>query len=129
VFARVSPEQKLQLVTALQATGEVVSMTGDGVNDAPALKRADVGVAMGLKGTEVAKEAAEMVLTDDNFASIAHAVEEGRTVYDNLKKSILFVLPTNGGEALTIIAAIVMGRLLPITPAQILWVNMITLHF
>ena len=126
VFARVSPEQKLQLVTALQATGEVVSMTGDGVNDAPALKRADVGVAMGLKGTEVAKEAAEMVLTDDNFASIAHAVEEGRTVYDNLKKSILFVLPTNGGEALTIIAAIVMGRLLPITPAQILWVNMIT---
>ena len=126
IFARVSPEQKLQLVTALQAAGEVVSMTGDGVNDAPALKRADVGVAMGLKGTEVAKEAAEMVLTDDNFASIAHAVEEGRTVYDNLKKSILFILPTNGGEALTIIAAIVMGRQLPITPAQILWVNMIT---
>jgi len=126
IFARVSPEQKLQLVTALQAAGEVVSMTGDGVNDAPALKRADVGVAMGLKGTEVAKEAAEMVLADDNFASIAHAVEEGRTVYDNLKKSILFVLPTNGGEALTIIAAIVMGRLLPITAAQILWVNMIT---
>ena len=126
IFARVSPEQKLQLVTALQAAGEVVSMTGDGVNDAPALKRADVGVAMGLKGTEVAKEAAEMVLTDDNFATIAHAVEEGRTVYDNLKKSILFVLPTNGGEALTIIAAIAMGRLLPITAAQILWVNMIT---
>jgi len=126
VFARVSPEQKLQLVTTLQAMGEVVSMTGDGVNDAPALKRADVGVAMGHKGTEVAKEAAEMVLTDDNFASIAHAVEEGRTVYDNLKKSILFVLPTNGGEALIIIAAIVMGKLLPITPAQILWINMIT---
>lgn len=126
VFARVSPEQKLQLVTALQANGEVVSMTGDGVNDAPALKRADVGVAMGHKGTEVAKEAAEMVLADDNFASIAHAVEEGRTVYDNLKKSILFILPTNGGEALTIIAAIVMGRALPITPAQILWINMIT---
>jgi magnesium-transporting ATPase (P-type) len=126
IFARVSPEQKLQLVTALQASGEVVAMTGDGVNDAPALKRADVGVAMGVKGTEVAKEAAEMVLTDDNFASIAQAVEEGRTVYDNLKKSILFVLPTNGGEALTIIAAIVMGRLLPITPAQILWINMIT---
>jgi len=126
IFARVSPEQKLQLVTALQAAGEIVSMTGDGVNDAPALKRADVGVAMGLKGTEVAREAAEMVLTDDNFASIAHAVEEGRTVYDNLKKSIMFVLPTNGGEALTIIAAIVMGRQLPITPVQILWINMVT---
>jgi len=126
IFARVSPEQKLQLVTALQANGDVVSMTGDGVNDAPALKRADIGVAMGLKGTEVAKESAEMVLADDNFASIAHAVEEGRTVYDNLKKSILFILPTNGGEALTIIAAIVMGRQLPITAAQILWVNMIT---
>ena len=126
IFARVSPEQKLQLVTALQANGEVVSMTGDGVNDAPALKRADVGVAMGMNGTEVAKEAAEMVLADDNFASIAQAVVEGRTVYDNLKKSILFVLPTNGGEAFTIIAAIIMGRMLPITPAQILWVNMIT---
>ncbi len=126
VFARVSPEQKLQLVTALQASGEVVAMTGDGVNDAPALKRADVGIAMGHKGTEVAKEAAEMVLADDNFASIAYAVEEGRTVYDNLKKSILFVLPTNGGEALTIVAAIMMGRLLPITAAQILWINMIT---
>ncbi len=126
VFARVSPEQKLQLVTALQAGGEVVAMTGDGVNDAPALKRADVGVAMGHKGTEVAKEAAEMVLTDDNFASIARAVEEGRTVYDNLKKSIMFILPTNGGEALTIIAAIAMGRMLPITPVQILWINMIT---
>jgi magnesium-transporting ATPase (P-type) len=126
VFARVSPEQKLQLVTALQANGEVVAMTGDGVNDAPALKRADVGVAMGRNGTEVAKEAAEMVLTDDNFASIARAVEEGRTVYDNLRKSILFILPTNGGEALTIIAAIIMGRMLPITAAQILWVNMVT---
>lgn len=126
IFARVSPEQKLQLVTALQASDEVVAMTGDGVNDAPALKRADVGVAMGMKGTEVAKEAAEMVLTDDNFASIAQAVEEGRTVYDNLKKSILFILPTNGGEALTIIAAIAMGRMLPITAAQILWINMMT---
>ncbi len=126
VFARVSPEQKLQLVTALQANAEVVAMTGDGVNDAPALKRADVGVAMGVNGTEVAKEAAEMVLTDDNFASIAKAVEEGRTVYDNLKKSIMFILPTNGGEAFIIIAAIVMGSMLPITAAQILWVNMIT---
>jgi len=126
IFARVSPEQKLLLVTALQANGEVVSMTGDGVNDAPALKRADVGVAMGIKGTEVSKEAAEMVLADDNFASIADAVEEGRAVYDNLKKSIMFILPTNGGEALTIIAAIALGRMLPITAAQILWINMIT---
>tara|TARA_R110002095_G_scaffold29024_9_gene28771 strand:- start:3058 stop:5817 length:2760 start_codon:yes stop_codon:yes gene_type:complete len=126
IFARVSPEQKLRLVTALQAQGEVVAMTGDGVNDAPALKRADVGIAMGINGTEVAKESAEMVLADDNFATIAQAVAEGRTVYDNLKKSILFVLPTNGGEALTIVAAIAMGRMLPITAAQILWVNMIT---
>lgn len=126
VFARTTPEHKLRLVKALQENGDVVAMTGDGVNDAPALKRADVGVAMGMKGTEVAREAAEMVLTDDNFASIVDAVHEGRTVYDNLKKSILFILPTNGGEALTIIAAIIMGRMLPITAAQILWVNMIT---
>ncbi len=126
VFARTSPEHKLRLVHALQARGEVCAMTGDGVNDAPALKRADVGIAMGIKGTEAAKEAAEMVLADDNFASIAHAVEEGRTVYDNIKKSILFILPTNGGEALTILAAIVLGRVLPVTAAQILWVNMIT---
>jgi magnesium-transporting ATPase (P-type) len=126
IFARASPEDKLRLVEALQADGAVVAMTGDGVNDAPALKRADVGVAMGQKGTEAAKEAAEMVLTDDNFASIAHAVEEGRTVYDNLKKSILFMLPTNGGEALTVIAAIMFGGVLPITPVQILWVNMVT---
>jgi magnesium-transporting ATPase (P-type) len=126
VFARASPEHKLRLVEALQANGEVVSMTGDGVNDAPALKRADVGVAMGVKGTEAAKEAAEMVLVDDNFASIASAIEEGRTVYDNIRKSILFILPTNGGEALTVIAAILLGRQLPVTPAQILWVNMIT---
>ncbi len=126
VFARTSPEHKLRLVEALQASGHVVSMTGDGVNDAPALKRADVGIAMGQKGTEVSKEAAEMVLADDNFASIASAVEEGRTVYDNLKKAILFILPTNGGEAFTLIAAIMMGHSLPITPVQILWVNMIT---
>jgi len=126
IFARSSPEHKLRLVTALQKNGHVVAMTGDGVNDAPALKRADVGTAMGQNGTEVAKDAAEMVLADDRFSSIVDAVEEGRTVYDNLKKAILFILPTNGGEALIIIAAILMGTMLPITPVQILWVNMIT---
>lgn len=126
VFARTSPAHKLRLVTALQAQGNVVAMTGDGVNDAPALKRADVGVAMGAKGTEAAKEASEMVLADDNFASITHAVEEGRTVYDNLLKAIVFILPTNGGEALSILAAVAMGGALPITAVQILWVNMIT---
>ena len=126
VFARVSPEHKLRLVEAIQANRQVVAMTGDGVNDAPALKRADVGIAMGLKGTEVTKEAAEMVLADDNFASIAKAVEEGRTVFDNLRKALLFILPTNGGEALTILAAILLGFVLPMTPVQVLWVNMIT---
>ena len=126
VFARSSPEHKLRLVEALQANGEVVAMTGDGVNDAPALKRADVGVAMGVKGTEAAKEAAEMVLADDNFASIERAIEEGRTVYDNLKKSITFLLPINGGESGALIAAIILGATLPITPVQILWVNMVS---
>jgi len=126
VFARASPEHKLRLVQALQANGEIIAMTGDGVNDAPALKRADVGVAMGVKGTEAAKEAAEMVLADDNFASVAIAIEEGRTVYDNLRKSMLFMLPTNGGQASVIIAAILFGVTLPITPIQILWVNLIT---
>ncbi len=126
VFARTSPRHKLSLVESLQARGEVVAMTGDGVNDSPALKRADVGISMGHKGSEAAKEASEMVLADDNFASIASAVEEGRTVYDNLKKAIAFILPTNGGEALVIVAAIALGRTLPMTPVQILWVNMIT---
>lgn len=127
VFARVNPEHKLLLVRLLQEQGMIVAMTGDGVNDAPALKRADMGTAMGRNGTEAAKEAAEMVLTDDNFASIVHAVEEGRTVYDNIKKAILFILPTNGGEALIILAAILLGfKQLPLTPVQILWVNMIT---
>ncbi|MCO8128055.1 cation-transporting P-type ATPase [Acidimicrobiia bacterium EGI L10123] len=126
VFARTSPEHKLRLVTALQANGEVVAMTGDGVNDAPALKRADVGVAMGIKGTEATKEAAEIVLADDNFASIEQAVREGRTIYDNLRKAILFILPTNAAEALVIVAAVIIGLDLPLTPTQILWVNMVT---
>lgn len=127
VFARVSPEHKLRLVSLLQEQQQVVAMTGDGINDSPALKRADVGTAMGQNGTEAAKEASEMVLADDNFASIISAVEEGRTVYDNLQKAILFILPTNGGEALIILAAIVLGfSELPLTPVQILWVNMIT---
>ncbi|MDP1637400.1 MAG: HAD-IC family P-type ATPase [Candidatus Nitrotoga sp.] len=125
IFARTSPEHKLRLVKALQARGEVVAMTGDGVNDAPALKRADVGVAMGIKGTEATKEAADIVLADDNFSSIERAVEEGRTIYDNLKKAILFILPTNGAQGLVILAAVVFGLVLPLTPVQILWVNMI----
>ncbi|WP_157268785.1 HAD-IC family P-type ATPase [Azohydromonas aeria] len=126
VFARASPEHKLRLVRALQARGEVVAMTGDGVNDAPALKQADVGVAMGMKGTEAAKQAGAMVLADDNFASIAHAVEEGRTVYDNLKKTVTFLLPINGGESLTLLLAVLLGVALPILPAQVLWVNMVS---
>jgi magnesium-transporting ATPase (P-type) len=126
IFARTTPEHKLRLVQAFQNDGLTVAMTGDGVNDAPALKRADVGVAMGQKGTEVAKEAAEMVLADDNFASIVAAVREGRTVYDNLMKVIGWTLPTNVGEALTILAALALGLALPVTPVQILWINMVT---
>jgi magnesium-transporting ATPase (P-type) len=126
VFARASPEHKLRLVRALRARGEVVAMTGDGVNDAPALKQADVGVAMGLKGTEAAKQAGAIVLADDNFASIAQAVQEGRTVYDNLKKTVTFLLPVNGGESLSLLVAVLLGTALPIAPAQILWVNMVS---
>ncbi len=126
VFARTSPEHKLRLVEALQADRAVIAMTGDGVNDAPALKRADVGVAMGRTGTEAAKEASDMVLADDNFASIVAAVREGRTVYDNLTKVIGWTLPTNGGETLIIVAAILLGLTLPVTPVQILWINMVT---
>lgn len=126
VFARVSPEQKLRLVLALQAHGEVCAMTGDGVNDAPALKQADIGVAMGINGTDAAKEASDMVLTDDNFATIESAVEEGRCVYANLVKFIAWTLPTNAGEGLVILTAILFGATLPILPVQILWINMTT---
>jgi magnesium-transporting ATPase (P-type) len=126
VFARTSPEHKLWLVESLQAQGQVVAMTGDGVNDAPALKRADIGIAMGGKGTEAAREAAEMVLADDNFSTIVRAVEQGRVIYDNITKSILFLLPTSFAEALVIASAVLFGYDLPMTPVQILWVNMIT---
>ena len=126
VFARASPEHKLRLVKAIQANKQIVAMTGDGVNDAPALKKADIGVAMGIKGTEVTKEAAEMVLADDNFASITAAVREGRTVYNNIEKAILFMLPTNVAQALVIMVAIFFGFTLPITAPQVLWVNMVT---
>jgi cation-transporting ATPase F len=126
VFARVTPEHKLRLVEAFQARGHVVAMTGDGVNDAPALRRADIGIAMALGGTEVAREAAAMVLTDDNFATIEAAVEEGRCVFDNLLKFIVWTLPTNGGEALVIMLAVVLGTALPILPVHLLWVNMTT---
>ena len=126
VFARTSPEHKLRLVQALQADRSVIAMTGDGVNDAPALKRADIGVAMGITGTAAAKEAAGMVLADDNFATIVAAVKEGRTVYENLRKVIAWTLPTNGGQAIVIVAAILLGLSLPVTPVQILWVNLVT---
>jgi len=130
IFARTSPEHKLRLVKALQERGEIVAMTGDGVNDAPALKRADIGVAMGIKGTEVTKDAAAMVLADDNFASIVAAVEEGRTIYDNIRKMLMFILPTNGAQAFVIVLFLLLPWIflydMPITAVQILWVNMVT---
>jgi len=126
VFARTSPEHKLELVEALQENGAICAMTGDGVNDAPALRKADVGIAMGIKGTDVTKDAAEIVLVDDNFATIVAAVEEGRRVYDNLKKTILFILPTNGAVSFLVLASILTGMAMPLTPVLILWVNMVT---
>jgi cation-transporting ATPase F len=126
VFARVAPEQKYRLVESLQGSGAIVAMTGDGVNDAPALKRADIGVAMGKAGSDVAKDASDMVLTDDNFASIVAAVEEGRTVLGNLVKSLAYILPTNLGEGLVVMVALLGGYMLPITPVQILWINTVT---
>ena len=126
VFARTSPEHKIRIVRALQSHREVVAMTGDGVNDAPALTRADVGIAMGIKGTEATKEAADIVLADDNFATIERAVEEGRRIYDNIRKSVAFLLPTNGAQSLVILVAVLAGLALPLTPVQILWVNLIT---
>jgi len=126
IFARTSPEHKLRLVEALQADGAVVAMTGDGVNDAPALKRADAGIAMGLKGSQAAREASDLVLADDNFASIAEAVRQGRTVYANLKKVIAFMLPVNGGESASLMLAVILGLTLPVTPLQILWINMVS---
>ncbi|CAM3911845.1 HAD-IC family P-type ATPase [Vreelandella rituensis] len=126
VYARAAPEHKLRLVKAMQAKGGICAMTGDGVNDGPALKRSDVGVAMGIQGTEAAKEASEMVLADDNFATIVNAIEEGRKVYDNIRKTITFLLPTNGAESLAVLFAMLGGLMLPITGLQILWVNMVT---
>ncbi|MDQ7825336.1 MAG: HAD-IC family P-type ATPase [Candidatus Eremiobacteraeota bacterium] len=126
VFARVAPEQKYRLVESLQKEGKIIAMTGDGVNDAPALKKADIGVAMGRAGSDVTKDAADMVLADDNFATIVSAIEEGRTVFSNLRKSLAWILPTNLGEGLIIVAALLTGMTMPVTPVQILWINTVT---
>ncbi|MEG1222922.1 MAG: HAD-IC family P-type ATPase, partial [Bacilli bacterium] len=129
VFARVSPEHKVRIVKAFKAKGNIVSMTGDGVNDAPSLKAADIGVAMGITGTDVAKGASDMVLTDDNFSTIVSAIEEGRNIFNNIKKSVVFLISCNAGEIVSLFLAILLGWAAPLNATHILWVNLITDSF